>query len=70
MVIAAAMHSAAEKYRPDMPVKIPVVTEESKKLVEQIVSDAYESTYVRCYYSMLPFYFEIFGREDDTEHGK
>ena len=61
--IAAAMRAAAQKYRPDMPVKIPVVTPEGKKLVEQIVSDAYENRYIRCYYSMLPLYRSVYGEE-------
>ena len=57
------MNRAVEKFGADTLLRIPTVTDVSKKIVEKIIPGAQSEGYIRCYYSMLPLYVNIYGRE-------
>ena len=61
--LSAAMNRAVEKYGAETLLRIPTVTDVSKKIVEKIIPGVQSEGYIRCYYSMLPMYENIYGRE-------
>ncbi len=59
--LKAAVCAARDKYGDDTPVRIPTVNEAGSRLAEKIAPSAKVSSFIRCFYPLLPVYERIFG---------
>ncbi len=66
--LSAAVNRAVEKFGAETLLRIPTVTDVSKKIVDKIIPGARSEGYIRCYYSMLPLYENIYGREMELKN--